>query len=452
MIEVTDVEAAYATLLLRRPDPGDVVALRAGAADVRWLDAELRGSVEYRSIVRPLRELLEREWQHWAMRPPTLAELTRGVDATRGLCGSDDAVRLALADGSIRRKLGFRPLKIEMDITNQCNLRCVMCHFSLPEYQQAPRQHITEAQFGDIASQLFHRASQVALSYGTEPLLHRELPRLLTELARHGVPHTYLHTNGLLLTEAHVEAMLDTGFSVLFVSVDAATRATYESIRIGGSFARLRERLAMLARQKERRGSRTPALTLGFVIMRQNLHELPAMIDFAAEVGATAVNATHMAAWESVGNARFAVAEDKARCNEAIAAARARAAVCGIRFVAPPPFVLAASAATEVASPPPDARFGLDQTIAPAAPCPFPWSFVAIDPKGFVLPCGWWDQALSGPMGNVFTTDFAAIWHGEAYRALRARHMARQFSGPCAQCPAAGMGHVDTPASFAPAS
>ena len=325
MIDASQVVRAYRNVLLREPEADAVAALVRGAPDAAWVEAELRASVEHRTVVQPLRERLEAEWRHWALRAPTAEELRRGVDAARGRCGSDDAVRQAIADGSIARKLAFRPLKIEMDITNQCNLRCVMCHFSLPSYRAVPRQQISVPQFRSIAEQIFHRAAQVALSFGTEPLLHRELPALLAELQRHEVPHTYLHTNGLLLDERVVAAMVDTGFSVLFVSVDAATAATYEAIRVGGSWAKLRANLDLLARIKARRGGHHPELTLGFVLQRENVAELPAFVELAAEVGATAVNATHMAVWDAVGNGPRGAHHDKAACNAALAEADRRA-------------------------------------------------------------------------------------------------------------------------------
>ena len=157
MLSPEGITDAYRTVLLRDPEPA-VFGHLAGLADADQVpDADgltnvLRTSVEYRTVVGPLRQLLVQEWQQWADREPTAAELRQGVDATRGRCGSDAAVEQALADGSIRTKLAFRPLKIEMDITNQCNLRCVMCHFSLPVYHKAPRRHVTVQQFEALAA------------------------------------------------------------------------------------------------------------------------------------------------------------------------------------------------------------------------------------------------------------------------------------------------------------
>jgi radical SAM protein with 4Fe4S-binding SPASM domain len=442
------IVAAYRKVLLREPEPAAVAAWQQ-AEQAPDPVAELSASIEFRTVVQPLRQLLEQEWEQWCFRLPTAAELRQGVADTRNQCGSDDAVRRALADGSIRTKLAFRPLKIEMDITNQCNLRCVMCHFSLPSYHAAPRLHVSVEQFAAIAEQAFHRCHQVSLSYGTEPLLHRQLDQLVACLAQHEVPTTYLNTNGLLLREPLIETMIEHRFSFLLVSVDAATPATYEQIRIGGSFARLRQNLELLRACKARRGALLPRLGLGFVIMRQNMDELPAFVDLAAELGAVSINAMHMAAWESVGNAAMAANLEPERCNDRLAAAHERARLLGITLVGPPPFGTGAPERPLVADATGRGRqYGLADVAPARASCPFPWGFAAIDPRGQVLPCGWWDMDKVEPMGNAFETPFATIWRGPQFRALRARLQAHRLQGPCAGCPAAGMGAPDAESAF----
>ncbi|HEX6810587.1 MAG TPA: radical SAM protein [Planctomycetota bacterium] len=450
MLNQEAITTTYRDLLLREPEPAALAALLAAprGPGEAWLAAELSASKEFRTVVEPLRRLLLHEWEHWAFRRPTASELASGVDATRGRCGSDEAVRRALADGSIRSKLAFRPIKLEMDITNQCNLRCVMCHFSMASYHERPQRHITLDRFQALGEQVFHRAHQVSLSYGTEPLLHKDIGGLLACLQKHEVPHTYMHTNGLLLRESVIEAMIAHAFSFLFVSVDAATAETYERIRVGGSFRRLLDRLALLRSLKERHGSQLPRLGLGFVLMRQNMAELPAFVEFAARVGAESVNAMHMAVWEGVGNDAMGANQEKQRCNDAIAAAREVAARAGIKLVAPPAFEVAARDRSLVAD---VAQRGREYGLADAprvASCPFPWGFAAIDPEGEVLPCGWWDRTLPGSMGNVFKTSFADIWRGRPFQALRERLRAHRLEGPCAHCPAAGMGAPDAAAAF----
>jgi len=446
-IEPSDVVRTYQRVLFRDPIPEDVFTYAKHAPNLRWLENQLTQSVEFRTVVGPLRDLLVQEHREWLFREPSHSELTMAIKATRGGCGSDDAVRAAFADGSIRSRIAFRPLKIEMDVTNQCNLRCVMCHFSLDSFHRAPRAHISVERFSQLAHQAFHRAHQVSLSYGTEPLLHRDIDELIRQLARHRVPHKYLNTNGLLLRSSTVETMIEQHFDFLLVSVDAATAATYERIRVGASFETLLSRLHLLRETKAAHAVEHPRVGLGFVLMRHNLDELPEFIDFAARVGASSVNATHMVAWKTVGNRHLGADLEKDRCNKALEHARQRAAANGVEFVGPEPFGAESTRPTLVADVGKRAHaYGLSHVESGC--CPFPWAFVGINERGQVQPCGWWDIDVGGEMGNIHEQDFLSIWQGAKFRELRARLTARRLEGCCAHCPAAGMGSADAASAF----
>ena len=443
---VTD---AFREILHRDPGQSELQSYSAASRDRTWLKSQLRESEEHRSVVGPLRKRLLREWQTWQFRQPTNAELKLCIDGTRHKCGGDDGVRGALADGSIETRLDFRPITMEMDITNQCNLRCVMCLFSQPSLYQQPRQHLPLEKFQEIAAQAFARTDVLSLSFGAEPLLNKNVPEMLATIARYRVRHAYMNTNGLLLREPIMAAMIDHGFHSLLVSIDAATKKMYESIRIGGVFEKLMANLRALQEMKSKRGVRHPRLRLAFVIMRKNMHELPAFVDLAADIGAVSVNAMHMMAWENVGNVTMAAVHEKSRCNQYLAAARERAQARKIDFVAPEPFrthadnrVLVEDMAER------SAAFGINLVGTPKNTCPFPWSFAAIDMRGNVVPCGWWHAEKA--MGNIHEQDFLSIWRGAEYQQLRSRHLQQKLTGSCASCSASGMGSPDAEHAFSP--
>jgi radical SAM protein with 4Fe4S-binding SPASM domain len=445
--------------VLRREPRASEIGRYGQFVDRQRLREELLRSAEYRDVVAPLATLIRYEWVEWMFREPTKSELAKCIARARHGLGSDALVLRAMHDGSIQNWMDFRPLSVELDITNQCNLRCVMCQFSLPELYKNPKRQLSVEKFTELASQLFHRSHQVSLSFGTEPLLHRDISRLFPIMERCRVPNTYMNTNALLLREPVIESMIQHGFNSLLVSVDAASKDTYERIRVGGSFDKLVANLLLLQRMKERAGVTHPKVALGFVLMRQNLHELASAIDFAAEIGAHAVNAMHMIAWGKLGNEPMGAVHEKRRCNEALEAARDRAHQRGVTLVAPDPFTLSDAVVAEDHA----ARdrvvlvkdiekrstaFGLSLVGAERDVCPFPWNFVAIDMNGNVVPCGWWWEA--GAMGNIHEQDFGSIWRGERYQALRERHRKRSLEGPCARCPAAGMGNPDARTAFLP--
>ena len=85
-----------------------------------------------------------------------------------------------------------------------------------------------------------------------EPLLVKELPEMIRAATDRGVK-TMITTNGTLLDEAWCRRLLDAGLTRLTLSVDGDTE-THRRIR-GIELAPLREKLAVLRRMRDERGS-----------------------------------------------------------------------------------------------------------------------------------------------------------------------------------------------------
>jgi len=446
-----EFEVAFRAVLLRWPRPDEIIPLRTILRTPAAVHAHLERGFEAREVVQPLAERLQRLAIEWQFTRMDLDQLCEAVERTRHLAGGDQAVRTGLRSGAIVRHLAFRPINLEVDVTNQCNLRCVMCPHSTPEYYLRSKAQMPVERFAELAAELFGVCHRLSLSYGTEPLLHRDFAELMKIACSHGVPRTYVNTNGLLLREDLVETMIDVGFGALCVSIDAATRETYERIRRGGNWTRLMANLRMVQRVRERRASERPEVQLAFVLRRDNVHELPAFIDLAADIGASGVVAMHMipfAGLEDAGDTAFVVQE---ATNAALSAAAERATARGIRLVAPLAFqaVGARGPAAPRDTDAPRRRFDMNAPEGWARDryCTFPWNFAAIDAHGNVLPCGWWYG--EPPLGNIYRATFREIWHGAAYSQLRDELQRRRQRRACTTCPAAGMGNPDDPAAFA---
>jgi radical SAM protein with 4Fe4S-binding SPASM domain len=394
-------------------------------------------------LLQAVRDEVHRTYATFLFRAPAGADLERHLSCLAGMLPDPDTVMAAAADGTLRRFMGIRPLKLEMDIVNQCNLRCVMCHFSNPEFYRARKQDISVDAFARIADQVFPLCSQVSLSISTEPLMHRRLAELLAVLPAYKVPLYYLHTNGLLLDEDIVERFIDTGFNQLSISVDGATAPTYERIRAGGKFSRLITNIRALNAAKARRRSSTPRLFFNVVLMRSNVEELPAIVRLASENGITGVAAVHLVPFEqaSIDAARESLVNEKALCNRMLDDAAALAARLGVDTAFPARFGALAGMARHR-----DLTFlRPGEHSAPAACCPFPWHFIGISPSGSVAPCGWWH---SEPLGNIHEEPFEALWT-RAFGSLRAEHERRALRTNCLTCPSAGTGSVDDAKAFA---
>jgi len=90
-------------------------------------------------------------------------------------------------------------------------------------------------------------------------------------------------TNGKLLTPEVYELYSTAGIEYIQVSVDAATKGLYETMRRGGNFDELLLNLEGIATFRRRSTMRYPRLHLATVISRQNFRELPLLAKFAKE-------------------------------------------------------------------------------------------------------------------------------------------------------------------------
>ena len=79
------------------------------------------------------------------------------------------------------------------------------------------------------------------------------------------------------------------------VSVDAATKSTYEAIRIGGSWERLTKNLEFIS--SLRISKEIGFFALNFVISARNFTEIPLFLDMAKNLGADQVVMTLLHNW-----------------------------------------------------------------------------------------------------------------------------------------------------------
>jgi radical SAM protein with 4Fe4S-binding SPASM domain len=421
-----------------------------GGLSPEQLTEKLRRGAEYGPVVEPLLAEINSTYSRFLFRAPapqeTLRHLIRFYEEFHTPARRIDAIR----KGDVLPHLGIRPLKLEMDIVNQCNLRCVMCHFSSDEFSKRKKEEISVGDFERIAAQLFPLCSHVSLSLGAEPLLHRNLGELLRITGNYKIPFVYMHTNGLLLNEKTIGQLIRSRFNQLSISVDGATKQTYERIRAGAKFERLVANIEAVNRAKESMKSQLPRLSFNVVLMRSNIEELPAIVRLAHELKVEGVAAVHMMPLSIavVDPAEESLRGHKELCNRMLAEARRLAGQYRINVTLPEPFGAVADATplSSVGTNHRDLRFLPVRQAAAQPSCSFPWHFVGLDSQGNMSPCGWWHD--EPPMGNLLRESFAEVWDNEAYRRLRGEHLNGGLRRVCRTCPAAGMGNVNSASAF----
>ena len=175
-----------------------------------------------------------------------------------------------------------RPLRsLRVSVTDRCNLRCQYC-MPEPDYAWLPRENILD--FEEIAVLVDAFTSlgvdRVRIT-GGEPLLRRELPRLVEMLAaRPAVRDLALTTNGVLLA-AQAQALRAAGLHRLTVSLDTLRRDRFQAL------ARFDELPAVLAGIDAAARAGFDAIKIDTVVIRgRNDDELKELLEFARSVPA----------------------------------------------------------------------------------------------------------------------------------------------------------------------
>jgi len=307
------------------------------------------------------------------------------------------------------RGLNFPMKQICIPVTDRCNLKCTMC----------PRQATDEIVDMDITDEALEPLLEAGPDFASallqgqgEPLLYPKIfsliPRIKARMAPGG--EVGLTTNATLLDERTAGRLLDTGIDFVYFSVDGASREVYEAIRVGASFDRVTENIRHCTRYSQASGRTRPHFMLNFVLLEQNLHEIPAFVGLAAQLGVEHVTFSYCTD-TATGNL-------KAFGAEALQDLFRQAHEAGDKLH------------VNVDTPP--------LQKSPREICFFMERTVVLLP-GEVFPChnmapGYKTQTRNRSFGDVRRTPLMEIWNRSDFQEFRRRVLTRDFPAECAGC------------------
>lgn len=186
------------------------------------------------------------------------------------------------------------PNMVTFEITTRCNLTCVMCPHGLPNGLPIKRDAPVSAV--DSLIEQFDGFSFVHPTGVGEPLLAEGFWKIVDALAGRKWPKLIFNTNGMLLTDKNVERLMRCPINLVSVSIDAATPETYRKIRGSDMRKTLQgaKRMAEALKPELFANGGPTHFQVSMVLMHENIHEAPAFIDLAAEIGANIVYLEHL--------------------------------------------------------------------------------------------------------------------------------------------------------------
>ncbi len=290
-----------------------------------------------------------------------------------------------------------------LEITAQCNLRCVHCSRDAGSSKQ-PGEMNTE-QWLDLTSKLHAYGVDMLLLGGGEPLLKKARVRAIVEQAAALGKPTRINTNGLLFDEELAVFLAANGGSVTF-GMDGLDPQAYERFRgRKGTYERLRRSIEL--------GLKHGILdALAVTATKVNLDQVPKMIDFCAEIGVRCTVCKYV----PTGRPNFRqLLPDPVERREVLE-------LVGKKRLQHPHIQIVATREPLEAL-----VFGSGAMNMPGCIAGIGWCLITA--KGEVFPC----PCLPLTLGNVLESAFAEIWErSPELKALRGR---ASLQGKCGHCP-----------------
>jgi MoaA/NifB/PqqE/SkfB family radical SAM enzyme len=180
------------------------------------------------------------------------------------------------AAGSAAGDLGA-PLYVAWQITNECNLACLHCiEESGPG--KAFRDELEREQIFAIIDQMNELEVPYVSFSGGEPMVHPHFFAMVERFCA-GDGQLKIETNGHYLTPENCARLRELGVKAVQVSLDGASRETFNRMRVRGEFNTAVEGTRNL------QAAGVP-IEVNFSPTRFNVHEIGTAVDLACELGA----------------------------------------------------------------------------------------------------------------------------------------------------------------------
>jgi MoaA/NifB/PqqE/SkfB family radical SAM enzyme len=286
-----------------------------------------------------------------------------------------------------------------------------MCAHSIVQWwqRQVPRKTLTIDEFCRIIDQLPHVTHALISGIG-EPLLDPHIIDRIQYARSKGISTSFF-TNATLLTPDKAMELINTeGLVNINVSIDAGNPETYEKIRIGANFLDVCSNIESFVKKRSEMGKNKPLLSVWMVAMRENIREIPALIQTLGELGVNNLSLHHIYEAEETKGQQISP-KDMEIIQEYKKSAAKQNFVLSFRKL-------------------PDENTNKPETRT----CIFPWETVYINATGWINPCCYSYHDKSTYFGNIFDSNFREIWNNKSYVSFR-HELKTGMPDCCLKCP-----------------
>jgi len=149
---------------------------------------------------------------------------------------------LSIIYNKLTFKAGMFPKKVQIEVTNICNARCVMCPLKDMKRKTGYMDFVLFKKIIDETSK--YKLRRLILHVMGEPLLHPRIFEMIKYIKKKN-PNQKVEfsTNASLLTKEITKEVIDSGLDIINLSIDATSKETYEKVRVGLNYKETMENI-----------------------------------------------------------------------------------------------------------------------------------------------------------------------------------------------------------------
>ena len=203
----------------------------------------------------------------------------------------------AVLDGQTER---IQHLRLAID--DSCNLRCPSCRKNMIFHKEGSAYNLG-IKLADRINDWLHNYDhpiQVHIGSDGDPFASHVYRHFMQQTPRRDNITYSILTNGLMFKEFHNTVPYVVGkLKELGVSIDGATKETYEKLRLGGKWEKINENLEYISELKNKHGFR---FIMHYVVQKDNYHEMEDIVMLAGKYNADRVWFSRIQDWNTWSN------------------------------------------------------------------------------------------------------------------------------------------------------
>ena len=176
------------------------------------------------------------------------------------------------------------PNTVILELVNRCDLECVMCYQGFRN--DAKKSTLDENFLDKIFAEFKKNKLNSLMLSASEPLLYKNIGDVLERAREAEIMDIFIFTNGTLLNEKNSKILLNSPLTRLFISIDGATKETYDKVRVPvGKGLYKKNRLELLEKNilrflelRNEKKVELPLVRTSFVALKQNKEEMDMFI------------------------------------------------------------------------------------------------------------------------------------------------------------------------------